>query len=117
MQKWTVRLSQAATADFRGILNWTETEFGTAQARRYELVLTDAIDALTAGPRIPGSRPRDDLLPGLFMLHVARNKHKGRHVLLYRPDRQPGRTIEILRVLYDSMDFARHLPKSGGGAP
>jgi plasmid stabilization system protein ParE len=115
--EWIVRLSHAATADFHGILRWTEAEFGSARARRYELVLTDAIDALTASPRITGSRPRSDLLPGLFLLHVARNKHKGRHILLYHPGEEPDRTIEILRVLYDFMDFAQHLPKAGGGMP
>ena len=116
-QKWTVRLSKAATADFRDILDWTEGEFGTEQALRYELVLTDAIDALTGGPRVAGSRSRSDLLAGLCILHVARKKHKGRHVLLYSPDNKLVRTIQILRILHDSMDFARHLPKEGGGAP
>jgi toxin ParE1/3/4 len=115
--KWTVQLSDAANIDFHGIVNWTASEFGAAQALRYEVVLTDAIDALTAGPAAGGAKARPDLLPGLFLLHVARGRHKGRHVVLYRVKNETDRIIEVLRLLHDSMDFARHLPEAESDEP
>jgi toxin ParE1/3/4 len=106
---WTVELAAAAQADFRDILRWTTLQFGKAQARVYEAALSDAIDALIVGPDAKGVRKRGDLHPGLFMLHVTRNKHKGRHVILFRVDEQKTGTIEVLRILHDSMDLQRHL--------
>lgn len=84
--------------------------FGEAQARAYEIIVTDALVCLTAGPNARGVRSRDDLTRGLPSLHVARKKRNGRHVILFRVDNSEMRTLVVLRVLHDSMDFARHLP-------
>jgi len=65
---------------------------------------------LAAGPEISGSKARDDILPGVRTLHVARHGRRGRHLLLYRVGRGP--VIEIGRILHDSMDLQRHVPFS-----
>lgn len=108
--RWRVRLSAAAEDDFRNILRWTSERFGEAQARRYAGTLMQAIQALRAGPEAPGSRRRDEISPGLMTLHVARGGRKGRHMAAYRigPSADPP-TIDILRILHDSMDLSRHV--------
>ncbi len=107
---WRVRLTAAAESDIRKILQWTAERFGRAQARIYSETLTRAIQALTAGPHLAGSRRSGEIAEGLFTLHVARGGRKGRHLVLYRVDDAGERlTIEVLRLLHDSMDLVRHV--------
>ena len=109
-QCWRVRLTAAAESDIRKILQWTAARFGLAQARIYGETLTRAIQALTAGPHLAGSRRRGEIAEGLFTLHVARGGCKGRHLVLYRVDDTGERfTIEVLRLLHDSMDLILHI--------
>lgn len=110
-RNWTVRLTAAAEADFEEILRWTVDQFGDVQARIYAETVSAALNDLTAGPTVVGARKRDDILKGLFTLHVARKGRKGRHFVLFRVGRAPdGDVIEVLRVLHDVMDLPRHLP-------
>ena len=108
-QCWRVRLTAAAESDIRKILQWTTERFGRAQAHIYSETLSHAILALTADPHPVGSRRRDEIAEGLFKLHVARGGRKSRHLVLYRVgDTGEGSTIEVLRLLHDSMDLVRH---------
>ena len=108
---WTVRLTAAAEVDFEEILRWTMAEFGDAQARIYAETLSAALNDLAAGPTVIGARKRDDILKGLFTLHVARKGRKGRHFVMFRVGSTPDRgVIEVLRLLHDAMDLQRHLP-------
>ena len=110
-RSWTVRLTAAAEADFEEILRWTVDPFGEAQARIYAETISAALNDLAAGPTIVGARERDDILKGVFTLHVARKGRKGRHFVLFRVGRAPDReVIEVLRLLHDAMDLQRHLP-------
>jgi toxin ParE1/3/4 len=109
-RKWRVRLGAAAELDFANILKWTTENFGERQSRIYQDTLLAAIAKLADGPDVAGSRIRNEVMPGLRTLHVARGGRRGRHLLLYRA--LQGRTIEIGRVLHDSMDIERHLPLS-----
>ena len=107
---WRLRLAAAAEDDIRNTLHWTSERFGEAQARVYAETLTRAIEALTTGPEVPGSRRRDEIAQGLMTLHVARGGRKGRHLVLYRvgrPEEPP--VIDVLRLLHDSMDPIRHV--------
>jgi toxin ParE1/3/4 len=110
MRTWTVRITATAQDDFRRILVWTAEQFGPRQATAYARTLSNAITALGAGPKIFGVKSRDEIIKGLFTLHVARSGRKGRHFLLFRigtdKDRQ---VIEILRVLHDVMDLQLHV--------
>ncbi len=107
----TVRLTATAEADFEEILRWTVAQFGEAQARIYAETLSAALNDLAAGPTIVGARKRDEILKGLFTLHVARKGRKGRHFVIFRVGRAPDRDlIEVLRLLHEAMDLQRHLP-------
>ena len=108
---WTVRLTVAAEADFEEILRWTVDQFGEAQARIYAGTVSAALNELAAGPTAAGAKKRDDILKGLFTLHVARKDRKGRHFVMFRVGRTPDReVIEVLRLVHDAMDLQRHLP-------
>ncbi len=108
---WTVRLTAAAEADFEEILRWTVEQFGEAQARIYAETISAALNDLAAGPTVVGARKRDQILKGLFTLHVARNGRNGGHFVMFRVGRAPDReVIEVLRLLHDAMDLQRHLP-------
>jgi toxin ParE1/3/4 len=105
---WQVILSGEAEKDFARILTYTGDTFGPRQAEIYETTLLSAIALLGTDPEILGSVARDELRPGIRSLHVARNGRRGRHVIMYRA--KPEQVIEIVRILHDAMDFARHIP-------
>lgn len=108
---WQVRLADAAEEDFREIVRWTLQQFGETQARTYAQTLSAALISLSEGPAVRGARPREDIARGLFTLHVARKGLRGRHFILFRLGRGKNlQIIEVLRILHDAMDLARHLP-------
>jgi toxin ParE1/3/4 len=110
---WRVRLTAQAEADVAEILEWTAQQFGPVQAHRYAETLTSAIEALNEGPDVRGAKPRDEIAPGLLTLHVARKGRRGRHFLLFHVRDEAGRSvIDVLRVLHDAMDLARHAPSA-----
>lgn len=74
----------------------------------YTDVINDALEALTEGPQLHDVRRRPELGADVATLHVARQGRKGRHLLVFRVHEQDG-VIEVLRILHDSMDLARHL--------
>ena len=107
---WAVRLTATAEDDFRGILGWTVQRFGEQQARIYAKTLTNALEALSAGPGAIGVTARDDIAQGLFALHVARRGRKGRHFIMFRIGAERDQqVIEVLRFLHDAMDLPRHV--------
>ena len=105
---WRVRLAEQAELDLLGITLWTLENFGAQQAQAYAKTLSLAIEALHDGPEILGAAVREDIGFGVRALHVARQGRKGRHFVVFRI--APERTIEVLRLLHDSMDLPRHLP-------
>jgi toxin ParE1/3/4 len=107
-QQWRVRLGAAVEVDFANILKWTTENFGPRQARVYRDILVQAIGELANGPEVAGSKTRDEIAPGLRTLHIARRGRRGSHFLMYRV--APESTIEIVRILHDSMDLQRHIP-------
>jgi toxin ParE1/3/4 len=108
-RSWRVRLTAQAEADVAEILEWTAGQFGDAQAHRYAETLTSAIEALSEGPDAAGAKLRNEIARGLMTLHVARRGHRGRHFVLFRVSRESGQeVIDVLRVLHDAMDLARH---------
>ncbi|WP_370631432.1 type II toxin-antitoxin system RelE/ParE family toxin [Methylosinus sp. Sm6] len=105
---WRIRLGEEAEKDFIHILQSTKDKFGERQVGLYRQTLRGALATLEAGPDVLGSIARDEILPKLGTLHVARRGRRGRHLVIYRA--APGHVIEILRILHDAMDLARHLP-------
>jgi toxin ParE1/3/4 len=107
-RRWRVRLGAAAELDFANIVKWTTENFGTRQSRVYQNTLVQAIGELADGPDVAGSKARDEIMPGLRTVYVARHGRRGSHFLMYRVT--PKMTIEIARILHDRMDLQRHLP-------
>jgi toxin ParE1/3/4 len=112
-EAWRVNIGTAAATDFASILQWTAEQFGTGQARVYDGTLRAALNDLHDGPGIAGVRRRDEIGSDLATLHVARGGRRGRHFILFRvrAGEQPP-VVEVLRILHDAMDLARHVPSS-----
>lgn len=108
MATWRVRLSPSSQRDLAGILQYTAENFGSRQEGIYRKTVTMALTALRAGPDLRDSVRRDEIAAGHWSLHIARKGRRGRHLILYREG--PARTIEVVRILHDAMDLARHLP-------
>ncbi len=105
---WRVVLTPRAERDFAEILRWTAATFGAAQALAYQDLILEAVTALKDGPAPTGARRRDDIVAGTWTLRIGRGRNRGRHFLVYRQG--AAQTIEIARILHDSMDVVRHLP-------
>jgi toxin ParE1/3/4 len=91
-RKWHIRLGAAAELDFANILKWTTENFGARQSRVYRNIMVKAIGELADGPDVAGSKPRDEIIPGLRTLHVAWQGRRGGHFLMHRI--APNSTIE-----------------------
>lgn len=109
--RWHPRLTDKAERDLKDIIRWTRGTFGNQQASIYREVVLRAIRVLENGPEPIGSKRREDLSPGLRMLHVTRGSARGRHFLLFRVSKTEAMQIDVVRILHDTMDFARHLPE------
>jgi toxin ParE1/3/4 len=110
-EAWIVRLSATAEADYPAILRWTAERFGPDQVALYAATLTEALLALVAGPDTVGVKRRREIGKSLHTLHVLRGERRGRHFVLFRIGEDKGRAvIDVIRLLHDSMDLARHLP-------
>ena len=107
-RRWKVRLTAAAEDDFRAIVVWTAEQFGFEQALRYRATIFAALRELADGRDTPGTRDCAELGRKLRSLHVARRVRRGSHVILFAAAEDDR--IDIVRILPDSMDFARHLP-------
>jgi len=104
---WIVRLTRQAEQDLEDILTFTLEHFGLRQVEIYAEALTLALETLVNGPDIIGAVNRDDILPDIKLLHLARFVNRGRHFVVFRA--QDNRHIDVLRILHDSMDLDRHL--------
>ena len=105
---WTVRLSDTAETDYDDILRWTARRFGRAQAASYGNLIAAVLARLERGPNIAAVQRRDEIGAGLHTLHVGR---RGRHIILFRIGSEPERTIDVLRILHEAMDLARHVQR------
>ena len=107
---WTIRLTRIAEDDFQHVLRWTITHFGRRQGKIYAKTLSLTIGDLSNGPGIPGARQREEIGPGIYTLHVARRGRRGRHFVIFRVNHSSATpTIDVLRILHDSMDLVQHL--------
>jgi toxin ParE1/3/4 len=92
-------LTPRARRDLAEIWDYSESQWGVAQADRYVRMIAAACDALAAG-RAKG-RSAEFIRAGYFRYNV------GSHVLFFRERKRSG--IEIVRILHQRMDFERHL--------
>jgi toxin ParE1/3/4 len=107
-QQWRVRLAEQAERDLLDIAHWTVANFGQRQAEQYMDTISLAIESLIDGPDVLGARAREELAPGVRTLHAARLSRKARHFVVFRIS--GPQTLDVLRVLHDSMELSRHLP-------
>ncbi len=91
-------LSPAAQADLESIWDYTVTHWGETQAEDYTRKIREACEALSKGKMV--SRSAEDIRQGYRKVAV------GSHVMFFRL--QSG-VVEIIRILHQSMDVARHL--------
>jgi toxin ParE1/3/4 len=105
---WTVRLVAVAEQDYQEVIKRSAQDFGAIQAEVYAKTLEMAMNALREkGPESIGVKAREEIGHGIFTLHAATHKRKARHFLVFRV--LEIQTIEILRILHDRMDLARHV--------
>ena len=91
-------LSPRARRDLREIWGFTFERWGKDQADRYIVRLHRAIEIVAGNPT--RGRSCDNLRAGYWRYSA------GAHVLFYR---LVADQVVIMRVLHQSMDFARHL--------
>jgi toxin ParE1/3/4 len=109
------RLSRQAEADIAHILVTSVDRWGSKAAEDYATLLAAAMRKVAADPLRASTRERSDLAPGLrsFPIRLAGQGRKARkvkgpvHVLYYRI--VEAGLVEIVRVLHERMDAARHL--------
>lgn len=108
---WTVRLVAVSERDYLEVIKRSAQDFGPLQAEVYAETLELALDALREkGPKTIGVKEREEIGSGIFTLHAARSKRKASHFLVFRV--LEIRTIEVLRILHDRMDLARHISQA-----
>ena len=94
------RLVVAARAldDLAEIAHYSRKQWGRSRTRAYLAEIERCFGEIGRNPA--AGAPRDDIKPGY------RSGRAGRHLVFYRETRE---AIEVLRVLHQSMDLARHL--------
>jgi toxin ParE1/3/4 len=112
-------IAPAAERDIDAVLLWSYHEFGERAMDRYSALLARAIRDVAADPQLAGSAHRREIAASARTYHLVHSRdrvaakvgrvRRPRHFLLYRV--RPDDTVEIGRVLHDSMDVSRHLPE------
>lgn len=92
------RLTPAAHRDLSSIWDYTEDRWDVRQAETYLLEIRAAIERIAAHP--DRGRACDDIREGYRRYAI------GSHLIFYR-SRTDG--IDVIRVLHQRMDPARHL--------
>ncbi|MBI4904698.1 MAG: type II toxin-antitoxin system RelE/ParE family toxin [Acidobacteria bacterium] len=110
--------TKPAQLDMADIVNYTMREFGVEASRRYRLLLKTAFREIRRNPRQPGVQRKEGVAPDLLLYHLSlcRQKartstgvvHSPRHFVVYRIHEEQ-RWIEVVRILHDSFDLAKHL--------
>lgn len=108
---WTVRLVAVSERDYLEVVRRSAQDFGPLQAEVYAETLGLAIDSLREkGPETIGVKERKEIGPGILTLHAARHHRKASHFIVFRV--VENQTIEVLRILHDRMDLARHIAQA-----
>jgi toxin ParE1/3/4 len=108
-KRWKIVLGREAENDLSRIAAWTIENFGPREAENYVDAILDTVDELASDPQSPRSKARAEIDADLRTLHMARSGRRGRHFVLYKVE--GGAVVLILRILHDSMELSRHVPK------
>ena len=114
-----VVVAPVAEADIESILAWTQEQFGDEARLRYAAILSQSLLDIAENPHLTGSTSRSEVASNVRTYHISNSRNhvdeaigrvkKPRHVVLYRI---AANTVQIGRVLHDSMDLPRHLPEN-----
>jgi toxin ParE1/3/4 len=100
-----VVLSPRARRDIVDVLTFTKERWGEAQARSYRDLIRDALKSVASNPTC--GTQRHTICPGIWAHHIKQPGKNARHIVFYRLSQ--SETVEIVRLLHDSMDFSQHL--------
>ncbi|WP_295044951.1 type II toxin-antitoxin system RelE/ParE family toxin [uncultured Paracoccus sp.] len=92
-------ISSLAREDLKEIGRYTQQNWGIRQRNSYLRAFSAKFDDIRNG--VAAGQQRPDIRPGLLSIPC------NRHVIFFR--RNPARSVEILRILHQRMDFHRHL--------
>ena len=105
--------------DIVNILTWTQENFGLQALTAYTRLIETVIEDIATEPGRAGSIQRPEIAENCKTYHLfhSRNRaakrgqriHRPRHLVLYRMLDEG--TVEIGRVLHDSMDLDQNLPE------
>jgi toxin ParE1/3/4 len=111
-------IAPKARSDIASILAWTEENFGPQTLNRYAKLIATAIEQVAENPERVGSSQRPEIAEHRRTYHLYFSRtaagragdriRQPRHLLLYRVTESIS--LEIGRVLHDSMDFQANLP-------
>lgn len=109
------RLSRLAQSDLAHILATSASRWGPEARRRYSALLNIAMLEVADNPDSLTARDRADLARGIRAFHLRHARaddpeakvSRPVHIIYYRSIR-PG-VIEIVRVLHERMEPARHI--------
>jgi toxin ParE1/3/4 len=96
-----LQLSPMAAVDIEWIHEYTATEWGEGQAKKYVHAIWDALEGLQEAPERWRLRP--DIYPG------ARVRDCGSHLIIYRIRND---AVQISRVLHKAMNLKAHIPRT-----
>ncbi len=68
MPPYFVAVTAPAKGDLQEILLWTDSEFGSDAADRYEVLIAQALADICESPYRPGAKQRQDLLPDIYTI-------------------------------------------------
>lgn len=94
-------LSVKAAAGLDGIHEYTILNFGLKQAQTYLSGLHELFQTLAKNPL--HGRSAGELSPGLRRLEYQS------HNVFYKPRATRGKSVQIVRVLHQSMDIQKHV--------
>jgi toxin ParE1/3/4 len=97
-RKLQLVVSSEAEDDLRGLLSYTEQQWGQQQHRKYLRQFTEAFAELVRFPGLGVARP--DLGANFRSFRV------GQHIVLYQPS---DREVLIVRILHGRRDFNTEL--------
>jgi len=110
------RLTTNADKDFIDVLDYSETNFGSAAASRYEILILEAIKYVTKYPLGIGTKDKPEAGVGSRYFHLRgardlvlppRNRVQNpSHFLLYRIE---GNIVAIGRILHEAELPERHI--------
>jgi toxin ParE1/3/4 len=109
-------ISDRALHDIELCIEWSAAQFGVPAARRYEELISTAIEDLVDYPNLEGAQGHAELLPvKLYHLRYSRKKavvdglivKSPRHFIACRV--QSDEVLEVLRLLHDRKDIETRL--------